>query len=156
MTLLKNVTLWDGSPPGSAGVSNLFGLSPPGCQLVGEKTPNKLGTPTGDAFFNRIIDIEQPGMQRFLSSEAHRSILCLTGITCRDIQLPFARMPYDRPQCPELALRRVHPVRANKTLVVTQGLFHVLRVYQLVPPKQLAETVVAERRIRWHKALFSG
>ena len=58
--LLKNGVLWDGSPPGSAGVPNLFGLSPPGRQFVAEKTPNKLGTPTGDAFFNRIHLTEAP------------------------------------------------------------------------------------------------
>ena len=34
----------------------MFGVSPLGCQFVAEKTPNKLGTPTGDAFLNRIFE----------------------------------------------------------------------------------------------------
>jgi hypothetical protein len=56
MVLLKNVVLWDGSPSGSAGVPNLFGLSSPDCEFVNEKTPNKLRPPTEDAFFDRILD----------------------------------------------------------------------------------------------------
>jgi hypothetical protein len=50
MTLLKNVALWDGSPPGRAGVPNLFGLSPPGRHFMDAKPPNKLGTPTDEHF----------------------------------------------------------------------------------------------------------
>ena len=55
MVLLKNVVLWDGSPSGSAGVPNLFGVSSPGCEFVNEKTPDKLRAPTEDAFFDRIL-----------------------------------------------------------------------------------------------------
>ena len=56
MALLKNVGSWDGSPLGSAGVPNLFGLSPPGRRFVGDKHPNKLGTPTERALFNKAFD----------------------------------------------------------------------------------------------------
>jgi len=36
----------------------LFGLSPQRRQFAYEKTPNKLGTPTEEAFFNRILPTE--------------------------------------------------------------------------------------------------
>lgn len=55
-TLLKNVALWDAPPLRSTGVPNLFGVSPPGRQFADEKPPNKLGTPTGRVFFNRVIE----------------------------------------------------------------------------------------------------
>ena len=81
MTLLKNVVLWDGSPPGSAGVPNLFGLSPPGCQFVDEKPPNKLGTPTGDAFFNRILDTRPSGALDRRSPDQSHVKLTHMGLT---------------------------------------------------------------------------
>jgi hypothetical protein len=56
MVLLKNFALWDGSPPGSAGVPNLFGLSPLTRRLVVEKAPNELGIPTGWLSFNKVLD----------------------------------------------------------------------------------------------------
>ena len=56
MTLLKTVVLWDGSPPTSAGVPNLFGVSPQRRRFAGGKAPNKLGSPTIEAFFNRLFD----------------------------------------------------------------------------------------------------
>ncbi len=55
----KSAVLWDGSPPGSAEVPNLFELPPPGCQSVDDKPLNKLRTPTADAFFNRIIETKR-------------------------------------------------------------------------------------------------
>ena len=56
MTLLKNIVLWDGSPPRSAGVPNLFGVSPQRGQFADQNAPNELGSPTEDAFFNRTFD----------------------------------------------------------------------------------------------------
>ena len=56
MTLLKNVVLWDRSPLRSTGVPNLFGVLPLRRQFADEKAPNKLGSPTMDAFFNRVLD----------------------------------------------------------------------------------------------------
>ena len=56
MTLLKNIVLWDGSPPRSAGVPNLFGVSPQRDQFADQNAPNELGSPTENAFFNRILD----------------------------------------------------------------------------------------------------
>ena len=56
MTLSKNIVLWDGSPPRSAGVPNLFGVSPQRDQFADQNAPNELGSPTENAFFNRIFD----------------------------------------------------------------------------------------------------
>ncbi len=53
MTLLKNVVLWDRSLLRSIGVPTLFGLFPLRCQFADEKAPNKLGIPTGEAFFQQ-------------------------------------------------------------------------------------------------------
>ena len=58
-TLLKNVVLWDAPPLRSTGVPNLFGLFPLRCQFADEKAPNKLGIPTGESFFNRIIETKR-------------------------------------------------------------------------------------------------
>ena len=37
----------------------MFGLSPLACQFVSEKTLNKLRTPTGDVFFNKVIETKR-------------------------------------------------------------------------------------------------
>jgi len=37
----------------------LFGVSPPGRRFVYEKSPNKLGTPTLRAFFNKVIETKR-------------------------------------------------------------------------------------------------
>ena len=55
MALLKNVVLWDSPPLLSAGVPNLFGVSPQRRWFADEKAPNELGSPTGDVFFNKVF-----------------------------------------------------------------------------------------------------
>jgi hypothetical protein len=65
-TLLKNTVLWDRPPLGSAGVPNLFGVSPQQRWFAGEKALNKLRTPTGDTFFNRVIETMRLGKTRSL------------------------------------------------------------------------------------------
>jgi hypothetical protein len=61
MTLLKNIVLWDRPPLGSAGIPNLFGVSPQQRWFAGEMVLNKLRTPTGDALFNRAFDLVHRG-----------------------------------------------------------------------------------------------
>ena len=34
----------------------MFGVFPLRCQFADEKAPNKLGIPTGESFFNRVIE----------------------------------------------------------------------------------------------------
>ena len=65
-TLLKNIVLWGGSPPRSAGVPNLFGVSPQRDQFADQNAPNELGSPTENAFFNRIIEAKRFGETRSL------------------------------------------------------------------------------------------
>ena len=77
MTLLKNVVLWDGSPPRSTGVPNLFGVSPQRGQFADQNAPNKLGTPTKDAFFNRILNT----VFRYADLLGRRSLPYLLGLS---------------------------------------------------------------------------
>ena len=70
MALLKNVRSWAGSPLSSDGVPNLFGLSPPGRRFVGEKPPNKLGTPTERGFFDKAIETKGAGFAKPLGFDS--------------------------------------------------------------------------------------
>jgi hypothetical protein len=41
----------------------LFGLFPLWCQSASWKAPNKLGIPTGEAFFNKVIETKRAAFQ---------------------------------------------------------------------------------------------
>jgi hypothetical protein len=54
MDFVEKCRVWDGAPPGGTGVPNLLEGLPLRRQFADEKAPSRLGSPTIEAFFNRI------------------------------------------------------------------------------------------------------
>ena len=52
----------------------MFGVFPLRRQFADEKAPNKLGSPTVEAFFNRIIETKRLGKTRSLGLYALRGV----------------------------------------------------------------------------------
>jgi len=83
--------LWDGPPLRSTGVPNLFGVVPLRCQSANGKAPNKLGIPTGEAFFNRVIKTKRLIKSAFVGRKRLVSIHFSAGAT----KLLNRRLPWN-------------------------------------------------------------